>query len=59
VWQQPLKGALRWIRLPASKRAVWVGVQAARVLTPLPDVYDREGVFVVCPCLLDRLWPIS
>ena len=25
------RGALQWIRLPAPKRAVWVGVQAARI----------------------------
>jgi hypothetical protein len=41
-----LRGALRWRRLPASKRAVWVGCSyAARVRTPPPDLSDRQGVF--------------
>jgi hypothetical protein len=40
-----LRGALRWIRLPAPKRAVWVCCQAARMLTPPLERYDREGVF--------------
>jgi hypothetical protein len=43
------RGALRWIRLPALKRAVWVCFQAARVLTPPPELYDREGVFCGMP----------
>jgi hypothetical protein len=42
------RGALRWIRLPAPKRAVWVCFQAARVLTPPPELYDQEGVFLWC-----------
>jgi hypothetical protein len=40
------RGALRWRRLPAPKRAVWGGFQAARVLTPPPELPDREGVFL-------------
>jgi hypothetical protein len=43
--QQPLqRGALQWIRRLAGKRAVWVSVQAARVLMPPPEEYDRQGV---------------
>jgi acetoin utilization deacetylase AcuC-like enzyme len=46
--QQPLqRGALQWIRRLAGKRAVWVSVQAARLLKPPPEAYDREGVFYV------------
>jgi hypothetical protein len=47
------RGALRWIRLPARKRAVWVGCQTARVLTPPPEASHRQGVFcgvLLCPC---------
>jgi hypothetical protein len=40
------RGVLRWIRLPAGKRAVWVGFQAAHVRTPPPSVSDEEGVFL-------------
>jgi hypothetical protein len=43
------RGALRWIRLPASKRAAWVCFQAARERTPPADVYDRQGVFCDVP----------
>jgi hypothetical protein len=44
--QQPLqRGALQWIRRLAGKRAVWVSVQAARMLKPPPGACDREGVF--------------
>jgi hypothetical protein len=40
--QQPLqRGALQWIRRLAGKRAVWVSVQAARMLKPPPEEYDR------------------
>jgi hypothetical protein len=48
-----LRGALRWIRPPARKRAVWIGCQAARVLIPPPNACDRQGVFVSYPRLLD------
>jgi hypothetical protein len=44
------RGMLRWIRLPAGKRAVWVGFQAAHVRTPPPSVSDEEGFFYGVRC---------
>jgi hypothetical protein len=44
------RGALHWIYLYAPKRAVWDCFQVARMLTPPPELPDREGVFsAVCP----------
>ena len=50
------RGALQWIRRLAGRRVAWVCCQAARVLTPPPDVSEQEGVFYGPSNLLDSSW---
>jgi hypothetical protein len=51
MWQQPMQEepcdgyATLLLSAPYG-----LGVQAARVLTPPPDIHDRQGVFLACLC---------